>query len=129
MSDVCDGLSSPAIVAIILGCIAFILLLVAILGCICLLMRPWFLASMSPSHRHRRRPSAPDDGHLKLAGTNEEATMMNRLQQAVNRSAYQQALFSREQFIQPYLATGIEELDQFYTRGSIGQRIVRNPLV
>ena len=96
---VSDGLSTLAIVLIIVGCTILLLAILAMLLCMCALMRRQYEAGLTNKQRWRQ-PFVPrrndvfyeDDIHSRVSTDGsfdtEEQRRMNRLMQVMNKSPY-----------------------------------------
>ncbi|XP_038046040.1 uncharacterized protein LOC119720448 [Patiria miniata] len=142
-----DGgsLSTVTVVLIIAGCTVLLIVVVCMLVCMCLLIQRQHAKSLvyredrqRSGVRRESRSIFDNYGDRStesvdvscMADFDDEAVRMRRLMHVMGRSRYLQGnLSAREEFVLPYMATGIEGL--YREDGSVNPagRVVRNPMV
>ncbi|XP_022099124.1 mucin-4-like isoform X5 [Acanthaster planci] len=146
------GVSTLAIILIVVGCVFLLLAAVGLLVCLCFLMRRRYEAGLHsyPDWRKPRDPRVnyglseyPDynsrfednrfeDNWYSTSSLRDEDIRMNRLRNVMSHSPYlRQYLPRRDEFVRPYVASGMEELyreNERHEDGAAG-RVVYNPSI
>ncbi|XP_038046900.1 hatching enzyme-like [Patiria miniata] len=131
------GQSTIALVLLIVGCAVLILVAACMLLCMCLLV--WRQHKSLAYRDHRQWSGVPirnipdlsrEYGDVpRMAYFYEEEERMSRLMHVMRRSPYlQQGLPGQEEFIRPYIATGMEGPYRQDRRAEYAGRVVRNPM-
>ncbi|XP_038045830.1 uncharacterized protein LOC119720271 isoform X3 [Patiria miniata] len=135
-----DGLSTIALVLIIVGCAVLILVVACMLFCMCLLLLRQRTKPLA-YRDHIQRLGVPRESRSildlstesgdvpRMADFDDERGRMSRLMHVMSRSPYlQQGLPGREEFIRPYIATGLEGPYRQDPHAEYAGRVVRNPM-
>ncbi|XP_038046205.1 mucin-like protein [Patiria miniata] len=134
------GQSTIALVLIIVGCAVLILVAACMLLCMCRLV--WRQRTKPLAYRdHRQRSGVPRESRSipdlstesgdvpRMAYFHDEEDRMSRLMHVMRRSPYlQQGLPGQEEFIRPYIATGMEGPYRQDPRAEYAGRVVHNPM-
>ncbi|XP_038063643.1 uncharacterized protein LOC119734296 isoform X2 [Patiria miniata] len=139
------GLSTVALVLIIVGLIVLITVVVCMLVCMCLLIQRQQAKALA-YREDRQRSRVPResrnafDNYVDLSAeygdvsrsvdAYDEGDRMNRLMHVMSRSPYlQQNLSGQEEFVRPYMVTGMEGPYHEDPPVNLAGRVVRNPMV
>ncbi|XP_038064096.1 uncharacterized protein LOC119734628 isoform X4 [Patiria miniata] len=141
------GLSTVTIVLIIVGCIVLLTVVICMLVCLCLMMQSQQAKSLAYRQGRQQSRVPRESGSIldnygdlstesgdfsHMADFDDEGGRMSHLMHVMNRSPYlQQNLSGREEFVRPYMVTGMEGPYQYREDRPVNPagRVVRNPMV